>query len=89
MVRELGLSDLETTRCTRRVGRLRYEARRDPRDAAVVELLLQTGMRLSDLAGLRLEALALTPEGVSTVVVGQGRRRRRIRLKLVRRPATR
>src|SRR3712207_3192230 len=59
--------------------RLRYAAQHDPRDAAMIELL-QTGMRLSDLAGLRLEDIRLPPESVCTACVGSGRHRRIFRL---------
>jgi DNA adenine methylase len=60
--------------------RLRYAARHDPRDAAMIELLLQTGMRLSDLAGLRLGDLTLAPQSACTARVGSGRHRRIVRL---------
>ena len=60
--------------------RLRYAARHDPRDAAMIEVLLQTGMRLSDLAGLHLSDLAVRPESVCTARVGSGRHRRILRL---------
>src|SRR4051794_1361499 len=60
--------------------RLRYAARHEPRDAAMIELLLQTGMRLSDLAGLHLGDLALAPQGSCTAKVGSGRHRRIVRL---------
>ena len=60
--------------------RLRYAARHDPRDAAMIEVLLQTGMRLSDLAGLRLGDLALVPQSVCIARVGSGRHRRIVRL---------
>jgi integrase len=58
--------------------RLRYAARHDRRDAAMIELLLQTGMRLSDVAGLQLGDISLHPENVCTARVGSGRHRRRI-----------
>jgi site-specific recombinase XerD len=60
--------------------RLRYAARHDTRDAAMIELLLQTGMRLSDLAGLHLADLTLAPQSVCTARVGSGRHRRIVRL---------
>jgi site-specific recombinase XerD len=60
--------------------RLRYAARHDARDAAMIEVLLQTGMRLSDLAGLRLGDLALAPQSACTARVGSGRHRRIVRL---------
>lgn len=60
--------------------RLRYAARHDPRDAAMIEVLLQTGMRLSDLAGLHLADLRLVPQSVCTARVGSGRHRRIVRL---------
>ncbi|MBI3290464.1 tyrosine-type recombinase/integrase [Candidatus Microgenomates bacterium] len=39
---------------------LRDAARRDPRTRAIIELLLQTGMRISDLAALALENIKKT-----------------------------
>ena len=60
--------------------RLRYAVRHDPRDAAMIEVLLQTGMLLSDVADLRLGDLALHPENISTARVGSGRHRRIVRL---------
>jgi site-specific recombinase XerD len=59
--------------------RLRYAVRHDPRDTAIIELLLQ-GLRLSELAGLRLEDLFLAPETTSKARVGGKRHRRIIRL---------
>jgi site-specific recombinase XerD len=60
--------------------RLRYAARHDLRDAAMIEVLLQTGMRLSDLAGLHLSDLTLAPDRLCTARVGSGRHRRIVRL---------
>jgi site-specific recombinase XerD len=60
--------------------RLRYAARYDLRDAAMIEVLLQTGMRLPDLAGLRLGDLALAAQSACTARVGSGRHRRIVRL---------
>ena len=53
--------------------RLRYVARHDSRDSAIIELFLQTGMSLSDLAGLRLEDLIQRSENISTARVGSGK----------------
>src|SRR4051812_43058904 len=52
--------------------RLRYIAQHAPRDAAIIELLLQTGMRLSEVAQLRLSDIELPDrrrarEGVGSV----------------------
>jgi site-specific recombinase XerD len=55
--------------------RLRYAARHDPRDTAIIEVLLQTGMRLSDLAGLRLGDVTLASESGCKARVGGGRNR--------------
>jgi site-specific recombinase XerD len=60
--------------------RLRYAARHEPRDAAMIEVLLQTGMRLSDLAGLRPSDLTFAPQMVCRARVGSGRHRRIVRL---------
>jgi site-specific recombinase XerD len=60
--------------------RLQYAARHDPRDAAMIEVLLQTGMRLSDVADLRLADLELAPDRVCTARVGTGRHHRIVRL---------
>lgn len=41
--------------------RLQLACRHHPRDAAIIELFLQTGMRLSELAGLTLDDIELPP----------------------------
>ena len=67
--------------------RLLEAVRYEPRDAAMIELLLQTGMRLSELARLRLTDVELPPKvtrdagNVGRVTVqGKGRRTRTITL---------
>src|SRR4051794_4386711 len=66
--------------------RPRRAARHDPRDAAISELLLQTGLRLSEVAGLRLtdvevpERLRGSPESVGSVRIWHGRRHRMVTL---------
>ena len=60
----------------------------DPRDTAIVEVLLQTGLRLSELAQLTLDDIQLPAEispdpenvGYLTVRVGRGHKRRTIPL---------
>src|SRR4051812_19078694 len=65
--------------------RLRYAAQHAPRDAAIIELLLQTGLRLSEVAHLRLPDVEL-PNGrtardaVGSVRVWRGRRHRVVTL---------
>lgn len=61
--------------------------RHEPRDAAIIELLLQTGMRLSELARLKVTDIELParvskePDGAGAVhVQGKGRRQRTITL---------
>jgi site-specific recombinase XerD len=66
--------------------RLRRAARHEPRDAAIIELLLQTGLRLSEVAILRLTDVELpersgrSPESVGSVRVWHGRRHRMVSL---------
>jgi site-specific recombinase XerD len=61
--------------------------RHETRDAAIIELLLQTGMRLSELARLSLSDIDLPariskePDGAGSVrIVGKGRRERTVTL---------
>ncbi len=61
--------------------------RHETRDAAIIELLLQTGMRLCELAGLKLTDVQLPariskePEGAGCVrILGKGRRERTVTL---------
>jgi integrase/recombinase XerD len=59
--------------------RLRRAARHDPRDAAVIVLILQTGLQLSEVAHLRLTDVELpdrkqAAESVGSVRVWHGRR---------------
>lgn len=68
--------------------RLQATVRFDPRDQAVIEILLQTGMRLGELANLTLEHIQLParispdPEHVGrvTIACGKGRRSRTVTL---------
>ncbi|WP_448620066.1 tyrosine-type recombinase/integrase [Geodermatophilus sp. URMC 65] len=65
--------------------RLRLAARHVPRDAALIELLLQTGLRLSEVAHLRLSDVELPghregPECGGSVGVWHGRRQRLVTL---------
>src|SRR3954454_5625701 len=65
--------------------RLRYAARHMPRDAAIIELILQTGLRLSEVASLRLSDVDLpnrrtAPDAVGSVRVWHGRRHRVVTL---------
>lgn len=68
--------------------RLQAAVRFDPRDQAMVEILLQTGIRLGELSRLRLEDIQLpariTPDpgnvGRVTIVAGKGRKTRTITL---------
>ena len=61
--------------------------RHEPRDGAIIELLLQTGMRLSEIARLKLTDVELParitkdPDGAGAVhVQSKGRRERTITL---------
>jgi site-specific recombinase XerD len=74
------LSDAEYKRL---LDVVRYETR----DAAIIELILQTGMRLSELAGLRIDDIALPPKiskeagHVGGVTIrGKGRKMRTVTL---------
>jgi site-specific recombinase XerD len=58
---------------------LLYEASEDPRDYAIIMTFLQTGIRLSELATLRLEDIDLENR-LLTVRQGKGRRDRQISL---------
>ena len=63
----------------REYERLRWAARHEPRDAAIIELLLQTGLRLSELCRLRLTDVELPdpkegPQGLGSVRIWHGRR---------------
>ena len=67
--------------------RLLEAVRHEPRDAAVIELLLQTGIRLSELSGLKVTdvhlpaRLSRNPDGAGAVhVLGKGRRERTVTL---------
>src|SRR2546421_5267982 len=53
--------------------RLRRAARHEPRDAAIIELLLQTGIRLSEIAGLRLTDVELPDRRTARETVGSVR----------------
>ena len=62
---------------------MRYE----PRDAAIIELLLQTGMRLSEVAGMKITDVALPARiskepgnAGSATILGKGRRHRIVTL---------
>jgi site-specific recombinase XerD len=66
-------------------GRLRAAAAADPRSRAIVELFLQTGIRLSEAAGLTTNDVALPEaQGLPAVgtlrVYGKGRKERMITL---------
>ena len=58
---------------------LLYEASDDPRDYAIIMTFLQTGIRLSELAGLKLEDVDLENR-LLTVRQGKGRKDRQIPL---------
>jgi site-specific recombinase XerD len=65
--------------------RLQLACANVPRDAALIELALQTGMRVSELAGLRLVDVTLPPrvgrEHAGAVhILGKGRRQRTVTL---------
>jgi integrase/recombinase XerD len=65
--------------------RLQLTCANVPRDAALIELALQTGMRVSELAGLRLVDVTLPPrvsrEHAGTVqILGKGRKQRTVTL---------
>jgi integrase/recombinase XerC len=65
--------------------RLRRAVRHDPRDAALIELLLQTGLRLSEVCGLRLGDVELPDrrqpgQATGKVRVWHGRRHRLVSL---------
>jgi site-specific recombinase XerD len=65
--------------------RLRRAVRHEPRDAAIVELLLQTGLGLSEVARLRLTDIELPDrkqgaESVGSVRVWRGRQHRMVTL---------
>ena len=68
--------------------RLRDQVRFKPRDAAIVEVMLQTGLRLGELARLRLDdvyvpkriSAAADNAGSLTVVQGKGRKDRTVAL---------
>ena len=65
--------------------RLRRAVRHEPRDAAIVELLLQTGLGLSEVARLRLTDIELphrkdAAESVGSVRVWRGRQHRMVTL---------
>lgn len=74
------LSEMEYQRLLRAVAN-------EPRDAAIIELLLQTGIRLSELAGLTIDDIELPtkitpdPEDTGLITVrGKGRKTRTIPL---------
>jgi integrase/recombinase XerD len=63
--------------------RLRRAVRHEPRDAAIIELLLQTGLRLSEVVNLRLTDVELPDrrtarEAVGSVRIWRGRRHRMV-----------
>src|SRR5215211_5076665 len=66
--------------------RLLDAVRYEPRDQAIIELLLQTGMRLAELAGLRLKDIEVPKrllkdgEVGSVRIIGKGRRERIVTL---------
>lgn len=56
----------------------RESIRRGPRDAAIVAILLYTGLRAEECAGLRYESLAITAKTGTLRVVGKGAQPREI-----------
>jgi site-specific recombinase XerD len=65
--------------------RVRHTSKDHPRDKAIVELFLQTGLRLSEVAGLAVADLELPSNtgdgGIGAVrVMGKGRKRRTVTL---------
>jgi len=65
--------------------RLRRMCEHNPRDRALIELFLQTGLRLSEVATLTLSDLKLPPQGTAgaigaVTVNGKGRKRRTVSL---------
>jgi integrase/recombinase XerD len=60
--------------------RLRLAVQDTPLAAAMIELFLEAGMRLCDVAGLRMEDLILRRDSVSKARVGRGRHRRLVPL---------
>jgi site-specific recombinase XerD len=61
----------------------------DPRGIAVVTTLLNTGLRIEELASLKWPAVELGPRKGAVSVVGKGRKKRRIDLNVLARKALR
>ena len=56
------------------------ERTKDRRTIAIVTILIHTGLRLAELAGLTWEKITITPRKGEVTVVGKGRKRRTIPL---------
>ena len=53
------------------------------RDALIFELMLRTGLRVSEVAGLNIRSLRLSPQGVELSVLGKGNKQREILIPLI------